>query len=155
MYIGDEYNGRIRKITISTGIITTIAGVGTTSASVGDGGPATSATLYNPSGVALDSSGIIICIYLVIQKLFVSQLSKGNVYVADWTNNRIRKVTVSTGVITTITGTGATSTSLGDGGEATSSTLNGPYGISLDSPGRQSYIVGIAGHPFINPHSCR
>ena len=59
VYIGDEYNGRIRKITISTGIITTIAGTGTTSTSIGDGGPATSATLYNPTGVAVDSSGII------------------------------------------------------------------------------------------------
>ena len=56
MYITDTYNHRIRKVTISTGIITTIAGTGLSSYS-GDNGPATSATLYNPFGVALDSAG--------------------------------------------------------------------------------------------------
>ena len=56
MYIGDTYNYRIRKVTVSTGIITTYAGTGTTSYS-GDGGAATSATLNVPYGVALDSSG--------------------------------------------------------------------------------------------------
>ena len=57
MYIGDQNNHRVRKVTVSTGIITTIAGTGTSSYS-GDNGPATSATLYNPYGVALDSAGI-------------------------------------------------------------------------------------------------
>ena len=57
MYIADTYNYRIRKVTVSTGIITTIAGTGTGSYS-GDGGAATSAALYYPSGVALDSSGM-------------------------------------------------------------------------------------------------
>ena len=56
MYISDNDNERIRKVTVSTGIITTIAGTGTSSYS-GDGGAATSATLNNPIGVALDSSG--------------------------------------------------------------------------------------------------
>ena len=56
MYIADTDNSRIRKVTVSTGIITTIAGTGTGSYS-GDNGPATSATLYLPSGVALDSAG--------------------------------------------------------------------------------------------------
>ncbi len=56
MYIADTSNYRIRKVTVSTGIITTIAGTGTSSYS-GDNGPATSATLYIPSGVAIDSSG--------------------------------------------------------------------------------------------------
>ncbi len=55
MYIADTYNNRIRKVTIA-GIINTIAGDGIQAFS-GDGGDATSATLYNPSGVALDSSG--------------------------------------------------------------------------------------------------
>ena len=58
VYIADFYNHRIRKVTISTGIITTIAGTGASSYS-GDGGAATSATLYNPYGVALDASGRI------------------------------------------------------------------------------------------------
>ena len=56
MYITDTYNNRIRKVTISTGIITTIAGTGTTTYS-GDNGPATSATLNFPYGVAVDSAG--------------------------------------------------------------------------------------------------
>ncbi len=56
MYIADTYNYRIRKVTVSTGIITTIAGTGTDGYS-GDGGAATSAEFYNPEGVALDASG--------------------------------------------------------------------------------------------------
>ena len=59
VYIADRANNRIRKVTVSTGIITTIAGTGTTSYS-GDGGAATSATLYGPAGVALDASGRIL-----------------------------------------------------------------------------------------------
>ena len=57
MYVADTHNNRIRKVTVSIGIITTIAGTGTTSYS-GDNGPATSATLYNPGAVALDKAGI-------------------------------------------------------------------------------------------------
>ncbi len=58
MYIADSGNNRIRKMTVSTGIITTIAGNGITSAGyVGDNGAATSANLYWPTDVALDSSG--------------------------------------------------------------------------------------------------
>ncbi len=56
MYISDFNNNRVRKVTVSTGIITTIAGTGTGSYS-GDNGPATSATLGNPYGLALDASG--------------------------------------------------------------------------------------------------
>jgi hypothetical protein len=56
VYINEHYGSRIRKVTVSTGIITTIAGTGSNSYS-GDNGPATSATLRNPYGVALDSSG--------------------------------------------------------------------------------------------------
>ncbi len=57
MYIADSLNNRIRKVTVSTGIISTFAGTGTAGYS-GDGGAATSATLYDPTGVALDSSGM-------------------------------------------------------------------------------------------------
>ena len=56
MYIADFGNNRIRKVTVSTGIITTIAGTGTNSYT-GDAGQATSATLYFPSDVGLDASG--------------------------------------------------------------------------------------------------
>ena len=59
MYIADLYNQRIRKVTVSTGIITTIAGTGSTTFS-GDNGVATSATLYLPRGVAVDASGRIL-----------------------------------------------------------------------------------------------
>ena len=57
----------------------------------------------------------------------------GNVYIADSGNNRIRKV--STGIITTIAGTGSHSYS-GDGGAATSATLAMPYGVAVDVSGR-------------------
>ncbi len=56
MYIADQSNHRVRKVTVSTGIITTYAGTGTASYS-GDNGPATSAALSYPQGVALDTSG--------------------------------------------------------------------------------------------------
>ena len=59
----------------------------------------------------------------------------GNGYIADYANQRIRKVTVSTGIITTIVGTGTASYS-GDGGAATSADLNYPYGVALDASGR-------------------
>jgi hypothetical protein len=61
VYIGDEGNNRIRKVTVSTGIITTVAGSSTIGSFSGDGGAATSAGLNNPSRVSLDSSGIVIC----------------------------------------------------------------------------------------------
>ena len=59
----------------------------------------------------------------------------GNVYIADTVNNRIRKVTVSTGIITTIAGTGSDTFS-GDNGAATSATLKKPYGVAVDASGR-------------------
>ncbi len=58
MYIADGNNHRIRKVTVSTGIITTIAGSSTSGSYSGDNGDATSAKLYNPYGVALDTSGM-------------------------------------------------------------------------------------------------
>ena len=72
VYITDHSNHFIRKINVSTGIISTIAGTGSQGYS-GDGGVATSAQLKNPRGVVLDSSG--------------------NVYIADTGNNCIRKLT--------------------------------------------------------------
>ena len=67
------------------------------------------------------------CVF--IQSIFCSI---DNVYVADSSNNRIRKIIVSTGIISTIAGTGTASYS-GDGGDATSATLNGPIAIAVDT----------------------
>ncbi len=60
VYIGDRYNHRVRKVTVSTGILTTIAGSTTSGSYSGDNGPATAAGLNNPLGVALDASGTTI-----------------------------------------------------------------------------------------------
>ena len=61
-------------------------------------------------------------------------------YIADYSNNRIRKVTVSTGIITTIAGTGSFGFS-GDGGAATSAALNYPTGVTVDASGRQYFSI--------------
>lgn len=100
-------------MTVSTGIISTIAGTGTQSATYsGDNLPATSVTFsYYLSALDIDLSG--------------------NIYIADY--SRIRKVTVSTGLITTIAGTDST-TYNGDGGAAISASLN-PNGVAVDSSG--------------------
>ena len=113
LYVADTYNHRIRKIMAITGAITTVAGNGT-SGFAGDGGAATSASLKYPYDVALDSAG--------------------NLYVADSYNHRIRKITVATGVITTVAGNG-TSSFAGDGGVATNASLNYPSGVTIDGAG--------------------
>ena len=102
LYIADWLNHRIRKVD-SAGTITTVAGDGT-EGSGGDGGPATAAQLNLPEGVAVDGAG--------------------NLYIADSSNNRIRKVDTA-GVITTVAGDG-TEGSGGDGGPATAAQLNLP-----------------------------
>ncbi len=61
-------------------------------------------------------------------------------YIADNDNNRIRKVTISTGIITTFAGTGTGSYS-GDSGVATAATLNYPHGVSLDSAGKPPFLL--------------
>jgi uncharacterized repeat protein (TIGR01451 family) len=110
VYIADSYNYRIRMVSTS-GIITTVAGNGTYGYS-GDGGTATSASLFEPTGVAVDSTG--------------------DLYIADTNNNRIRKVT--SGTITTVAGTGSAGYS-GDGGVATVAELHDPYGVAVDAAG--------------------
>ena len=67
----------------------------------------------------------------------------GNVYIADYGNHRIRKVTVSTGIITTIAGTGA-GTYSGDNGAATSATLWSPNGVAVDASGRILLLLSAA-----------
>ena len=118
LYIADLLDSRIREVSASTGIITTVAGIAGTGYS-GDGGQATSAALHYPSDVALDSAG--------------------NLYIADAANNRIRMVNASTGIITTVAGSGPTGVGVGglsgDGGLATSAELFYPTGVALDSAG--------------------
>ncbi len=94
-----------------------------------------------PRGLAIDSSGRVTRfnnIYIIL----LSFVSLDNVYIADTLNHRIRKVTVSTGIITTIAGTGTASYS-GDGGDATSATLYSPRGIALDSAGTTFIIIKL------------
>jgi sugar lactone lactonase YvrE len=118
IYISDGQDFRIRKVTASTGIITTIAGTGTKGYS-GDGGAATSAMLGAIIGIAIDASG--------------------NIYIADQSNNRVRKITASTGIISTIAGS-TTAGYTGNGGAATAATLSGPSDVLVDGSGNV-YIV--------------
>ena len=111
LYIADTFNQRIRKVD-STGTITTVAGTGELGFR-GDGGPAVEAELDNPSGVAVDGAG--------------------NLYIADTDNQRIRKVD-SSGVITTIAGTGEFGFG-GDEGLATAAQLAFPRGVAVDGTG--------------------
>lgn len=123
LFVADAHNQRIRKIDALTGIISTVAGNGTSSFS-GDGGPAISAKLSNPTSVAVDDTG--------------------NLYIADCYNNRIRKVSAITGIITTIAGNGSAGFS-GDGGIATAAKLSNPTGIAIDRMGNL-YIADPQNH---------
>jgi sugar lactone lactonase YvrE len=114
LYIADAIIDRVRMVTKSTGIITTVAGDGTQGGYKGDGGLATSAGLFYPAGIAVDSSG--------------------NLYIADTYNHRIRLVTQSTGIITTVAGNG-TRGYRGDGGLATAAGLDTTYGVAVDASG--------------------
>ncbi len=133
MLIVDYLNHRIRKVTVSTGIITTFAGTGSASYS-GDNGPATSAGLSYPEGVALDASGTIRLLTYVNLVKFLLLFFLGDVYIADANNHRIRKVTVSTGIIITVAGTGSASYS-GDNGPATSASFSAPFSVAFDLAG--------------------
>jgi len=113
MYIADSAHNRIRKVDAATGIISTYAGTGIASYT-GDGASATSATLNAPSGVALDGAG--------------------NLYIADSGNNVVRKIAPSSGIITTVAGTGTLGYS-GDTAAATSAMLDQPLGITVDASG--------------------
>ncbi|MEO8761695.1 MAG: T9SS type A sorting domain-containing protein [Bacteroidia bacterium] len=113
LYVCDFANNRIRKIDFSSGIITTIAGDGTLGYS-GDGGQATDAKFSNPNSIDIDKTG--------------------NMYITDFNNNVIRKVNISTGIVSTIAGNGNVGYS-GDGGQATSAVLTSPLGIAIDTFG--------------------
>jgi sugar lactone lactonase YvrE len=172
LYIADSANNRIRKVT-TDGLISTVAGSGSPGFG-GDDGPATSARLNNPTGVAADSGGNFYIADLSNQRvrkvstdgvittvagngvagfsgddgpaaaaqlsnpIAVAVDSSGNLYIADLSNQRIRKVSGS-GVITTVAGNGEGGFA-GDGGPATSAVLANPAGVAVDSSGNL-YLV--------------
>ncbi|NOT60986.1 MAG: hypothetical protein HOP19_12275, partial [Acidobacteria bacterium] len=113
VYIADTNNQRVRKVTVSDGKISTVAGNGEIGFS-GDGGPATQAQLFAPVGVALDA--------------------QGNLYFIDQGNQRLRRVAAGTNTITTIAGTG-NATFNGDDRAASSAALNEPRLLAVDAAG--------------------
>jgi uncharacterized protein (TIGR03437 family) len=116
VYIADSGNNRIRKVS-SSGTITTVAGSAKAGFS-GDGGPAIAASLQNPQGIALDTAG--------------------NLYIADTSNQVIRKVNPQ-GIITTVAGNGQQGSG-GDGGPAIAAQLSAPCAVAVDGSGNL-YIV--------------
>jgi cysteine-rich repeat protein len=110
LFIADTGNQRIRRVDAATGTISTVAGTGTIGFS-GDGGPATSADLDQPHDIAVDGLG--------------------NLFIADFGNNRVRRVDAASGTISTVAGNG-TRGFAGDGEPATDAQLNLPRGVTVD-----------------------
>lgn len=119
VYIVDNTNHRIRKVDVA-GNISTYAGNGTAAYS-GDGGPATAASLRNPNRMTIDAAG--------------------NIFIADAGNNVIRKIS-TTGIITTVVGTGVSGFS-GDGGPATAARMSQPLGVGFDGNGNMYIADGF------------
>ena len=113
LYIADSANHRIRKVT-ADGQISTYAGDGTPGA-LGDGGPAAAAQVKDPKTITMDPSGAVL-------------------YIADTGNNRIRKIDLGTGTISTVAGV-TRAGFLGDGGQAAQAQLNSPRGVGVASDG--------------------
>lgn len=110
LYVAQDAASQIIRIARATGILTTVAGNGGSGFS-GDGVLAPFASLNRPRELVLDSSN--------------------NLYVADSANNRVRKIDLATGIITTIAGGGTPSDGIGDGGLATEAALRVPWGLAL------------------------
>lgn len=120
-YVADHNNHRVRRVSASTGEIITVAGTGIRGFT-GDGGPAVDARLSSPRGLAIDASGHLL--------------------IADTLNDRIRKVDLGSGIITTIAGGGS---SLGDGGLATAAKLSLPEDVTTDGVGNL-FIADLLHH---------
>ena len=112
LYVAERVNHLIRKIVISTGAVTTVAGTGSSGSANGTG---TSASFNGPSGITTDGT---------------------NLYVADYDNHLIRKIVISTGAVTTVAGTGSSGSANGTG---TSASFNNPVGITTD--GTNLYVA--------------
>jgi sugar lactone lactonase YvrE len=123
VFIADYYNSRVREIVKATGNIVTVAGTGT-NGDTGDGGPATSAQVYAPDGLAIDASG--------------------NLFIAESVTHRVREIIKATGIITTVAGNGS-ATDSGDGGPATSAGIAQPEGLAVDASGNL-FIADASGN---------
>jgi hypothetical protein len=106
LYVADALNHLIRQIVISTGVVTTLAGTAGTSGS--SNGTGTSASFYQPSGITTDGT---------------------NLYVGDGENHLIRQIVISTGVVTTVAGTGSSGSVDGTG---TGASFSRPYAVTTD-----------------------
>jgi sugar lactone lactonase YvrE len=119
LYIADAGNERIRKVTLATGVITTVAGTGTCCTFGGDGGPATNADLAAPEGVAVDP--------------------QGNIFITDWASFNANYAVIReviNGTISTVVGNSALGAGFsGDNGPATQAQLSGPQTLALDGSG--------------------
>jgi sugar lactone lactonase YvrE len=109
LYVVDAKNNEIRKVVIATGVVTTLAGSTTAGSADGTGA---AASFHIPTGIACDGSG--------------------NLYVADFLNNEIRKIVISTGVVTTLAGTTTSGSADGTGSAAS---FNKPNGVACDVNG--------------------
>ncbi|MBI4691615.1 MAG: Ig-like domain-containing protein [Nitrospirae bacterium] len=112
LFVADTYNHKIRKIVISTGVVTTLAGSGTAGSTDATG---TSASFNYPSGITTDGT---------------------NLFVADGNNNKIRQIVISTGVVTTLAGSGTAGSTDATG---TSASFNRPFGVTTD--GTNLYVA--------------
>ena len=117
LLIADQENHRVRRVDLSSGLISTVAGNGA-GTFAGDGGPATGASLKKPTFVAMDANG--------------------NVFITDNNNNRIRRVDAATQRISTMIGSDSSRLS-GDLGPASAATINFPNGVLL-TPGGDLYF---------------
>jgi sugar lactone lactonase YvrE len=193
IYFADGDNNRIRRVDISTGIITTVAGTGA-AADSGDGGPAVDAGVSRPTGITVDAvgdlyfssswsrvrklianTGIIETVAgqlvtsfngdngLAVDALFWDPIPSvvnrsGDIYIVDYENSRVRIVTASTGIVTTLAGSGACATGVpplnllvcqggfgGDGGPAKNATLHHAAAAALDVDGNL-YIADTINH---------
>ena len=112
--IVDRHHAVVRRVDASTGIITRVAGDGFSSFA-GDGGSATFARLSKPNSIIIDTNN--------------------HLYIADYENNRVRKVDATTGIITTIAGNGIAAYSIYDSVPATSENLGRPLSLAIDATG--------------------
>jgi sugar lactone lactonase YvrE len=123
LYIADAGAHVVRRVSAATGAITTVAGTGSAGGG-GDGGPATGARLNAPHGIAADA--------------------RGNLFIADTGNHRVRCVMASSGVISSVAGQGAPGYS-GDGSRAVGARLNAPEDVAV-APNGDLYIADTRNH---------